>query len=75
MEGYRGEVVLDHPVFPKDSQATCGEASIPVNISAPDIVCVWPSFEISLHRTFVFLARYSKEDDIAIDAFHRGNGK
>ncbi|KAF8186595.1 GMC oxidoreductase-domain-containing protein [Mycena galopus ATCC 62051] len=54
MDGYRGEVVLDHPVFPPDSQATCGEASVPVNISAPDIM-------------------YSKEDDDAIDAFHRGN--
>ncbi|KAJ6552921.1 GMC oxidoreductase-domain-containing protein [Mycena capillaripes] len=54
MDGYRGEVVLDHPVFPTDSQATCGKDSGPVNVSALDIV-------------------YSKEDDDAIDAFHRGN--
>ncbi|KAJ6541049.1 GMC oxidoreductase-domain-containing protein [Mycena vulgaris] len=54
MDGYRGEFILDHPAFPEGSQATCGEASGPVEISAPDIV-------------------YSKEDDDAIDAFHRAN--
>ncbi|KAJ7493832.1 GMC oxidoreductase-domain-containing protein [Mycena latifolia] len=54
MDGYRGEFILDHPVFPAGSQAACGEASGPVEIAAPDIV-------------------YSKEDDAAIDAFHRAN--
>ncbi|KAJ7314791.1 GMC oxidoreductase-domain-containing protein [Mycena albidolilacea] len=38
MDGYRGEVVIDHPVFPAGSEATCGEASGPVDISARDIV-------------------------------------
>ncbi|KAJ7482497.1 hypothetical protein FB451DRAFT_1393840 [Mycena latifolia] len=38
MDGYRGESVLDHPVFPAGSQATCQEASGPVDITAPDIV-------------------------------------
>ncbi|KAJ7182954.1 GMC oxidoreductase-domain-containing protein [Mycena crocata] len=54
MDGYRGECALDHPVFPEGSQAVCGEASGPVEISGPDIV-------------------YSKEDDAAIDEFHRSN--
>jgi alcohol oxidase len=40
MDGYRGELVIDHPDFPAGSQATCGEASGPVATSAPDIVYV-----------------------------------
>ncbi|KAJ7696926.1 GMC oxidoreductase-domain-containing protein [Mycena rosella] len=54
MDGYRGEVVIDHPIFPEGSQAACGDAAGPVGIDAPDI-------------------SYSKQDDEAIDAFHRAN--
>jgi alcohol oxidase len=70
MDGYRGEVVIDHPVFPEGSEATCGEAAGPVDISARDIVCV--PF-ISAEFCSIVSARYTKADDDAIDAFHRDN--
>ncbi|KAG2364391.1 GMC oxidoreductase-domain-containing protein [Suillus spraguei] len=38
MASYRGEVAAGHPDFPKGSAATCGEASGPVDLNAPDIV-------------------------------------
>ncbi|KAG2037025.1 GMC oxidoreductase-domain-containing protein [Suillus americanus] len=38
MASYRGEVTAGHPDFPEGSAAACGEASGPVDLSAPDIV-------------------------------------
>ncbi|KAJ7881580.1 GMC oxidoreductase-domain-containing protein [Mycena olivaceomarginata] len=38
MDGYRGEVVIDHPVFPEVVRRLAGEAAGPVDISARDIV-------------------------------------
>lgn len=38
MPSYRGEVAAGHPCFPEGSAATCGEASGPVEVDAPDIV-------------------------------------
>ncbi|KAF8441404.1 hypothetical protein L210DRAFT_3760007 [Boletus edulis BED1] len=52
MPYYRGELQLQHPVFPAGSAAECKETDGPVPIDAPDI-------------------GYTKEDNKAIDDFHR----
>jgi alcohol oxidase len=38
MKFYRGEVLSNHPVFPKGSAAETRSSGMPVDVTAPDIV-------------------------------------
>ncbi|KAJ6585900.1 GMC oxidoreductase-domain-containing protein [Mycena capillaripes] len=71
MDSYRGEYSPEHPQFPSGSQASCGEADGPVDITAPEIQ--WAPSNTHYEHLILTLTRYSTEDDAAIDAFHRAN--
>jgi hypothetical protein len=38
MPSYRGEIAVNHPIFPEGSAAVCGKTLGPVDFNAPDII-------------------------------------